>query len=249
MKNAYALVTDSGGVQEEGPSLGKPVLVLRDETERPEAVQAGTVQLVGWRREAIVRAVSDLWERPEVYARFARALNPYGDGRAADRIAAVLRERYGLRCGEADSPIPPWPPVGPGDAQPGRLIGTSLSRPALQALREDRGTADDRGPSDDILVRRWPGAPDPRANPEPPAVLPMRLRPLPGRGSESGLRSEASGAWGSRRSRWAATPRISGPWCASWPGGFANWGSTCSAATATRPTSSVCWRRGGRACP
>ena len=91
MKNAYALVTDSGGVQEEGPSLGKPVLVLRDETERPEAVQAGTVRLVGWRRESIVKAVSDLWERPEVYARFARALNPYGDGRAADRIAAVLR--------------------------------------------------------------------------------------------------------------------------------------------------------------
>jgi UDP-N-acetylglucosamine 2-epimerase (non-hydrolysing) len=112
MKNAYALVTDSGGVQEEGPSLGKPVLVLREETERPEAVNAGTVQLVGWHRDAIVKAVSDLWERPEIYARFARALNPYGDGRAADRIAAVLRERYGLRCGEADSAIPPWPPAG-----------------------------------------------------------------------------------------------------------------------------------------
>jgi UDP-N-acetylglucosamine 2-epimerase (non-hydrolysing) len=109
MKNAYALVTDSGGVQEEGPSLGKPVLVLRDETERPEAVQAGTVQLVGWHRDVIVSAVSDLIERPDVYARFARAVNPYGDGRAADRIAAVLRERYGLQCGEADSPIPPWP--------------------------------------------------------------------------------------------------------------------------------------------
>ena len=113
MKNAYALVTDSGGVQEEGPSLGKPVLVLRDETERPEAVNAGTVQLVGWRRDAIVQAVSDLWDRPEIYARFARALNPYGDGRAADRIAAVLRQRYGLRCGDADRPIPPWPPAGP----------------------------------------------------------------------------------------------------------------------------------------
>jgi len=112
MKNAYALVTDSGGVQEEGPSLGKPVLVLRDETERPEAVLAGTVQLVGWHREAIVKAVSDLCDRPEVYARFARALNPYGDGRAADRIASVLRERYGLRCGDADSQIPPWPPSG-----------------------------------------------------------------------------------------------------------------------------------------
>jgi UDP-N-acetylglucosamine 2-epimerase (non-hydrolysing) len=112
MKSAFLLVTDSGGVQEEGPALGKPVLVLRDETERPEAVQAGTVQLVGWRRDAIVRAVSDLCDRPEVYSRFARAVNPYGDGRAADRIAAVLRERYGLQPGEAESPIPPWPLAG-----------------------------------------------------------------------------------------------------------------------------------------
>jgi UDP-N-acetylglucosamine 2-epimerase (non-hydrolysing) len=111
MKNAYALVTDSGGVQEEGPSLGKPVLVLRDETERPEAVHAGTVQLVGWRREAIVSAVSDLRESPEVYARFSRAANPYGDGRAADRIAEVLRQQYGFRCGDADRPIPSWPPL------------------------------------------------------------------------------------------------------------------------------------------
>src|SRR5262249_7409863 len=112
MKSAYVLVTDSGGVQEEGPSLGKPVLVLRDETERPEAVVAGTVQLVGWRSGAIVKAVSDLWERPEMYARFARAVNPYGDGRAADRIADVLRERCGFRCGDPDRSIPPWPPLG-----------------------------------------------------------------------------------------------------------------------------------------
>lgn len=112
MKGAHVLLTDSGGVQEEGPSLGKPVLVLRAETERPEAVQAGTVQLVGCRREAIVRAVSDLWDRPEAYARFTRALNPYGDGRASDRIAEVLRERYGVRCGNADTPIPPWPTTG-----------------------------------------------------------------------------------------------------------------------------------------
>jgi UDP-N-acetylglucosamine 2-epimerase (non-hydrolysing) len=110
MQSAYALLTDSGGVQEEGPSLGKPVLVLRDETERPEAVLAGTVRLIGWHREAIVKAVSELWEQPEVYARFARASNPYGDGRAADRIAAALRERYGFRCGETNCPIPAWPP-------------------------------------------------------------------------------------------------------------------------------------------
>jgi UDP-N-acetylglucosamine 2-epimerase (non-hydrolysing) len=111
MKNAYILLTDSGGVQEEGPALAKPVLVLRNETERPEGVSAGTVKLVGWRRDSVVEAVSELWDRPEAYTRFARATNPYGDGRAADRIAAILSERYRLNCGVADSPIPPWPPV------------------------------------------------------------------------------------------------------------------------------------------
>jgi UDP-N-acetylglucosamine 2-epimerase (non-hydrolysing) len=110
MQNAYVLLTDSGGVQEEGPALGKPVLVLRDETERPEGVAAGTVQLVGRRREAIVSAVSDLWDRSDVYDRFAKAINPYGDGRAADRIAAILSEKYLLKCGEPEIPIPPWPP-------------------------------------------------------------------------------------------------------------------------------------------
>jgi UDP-N-acetylglucosamine 2-epimerase (non-hydrolysing) len=112
MKNAFALVSDSGGVQEEGPALGKPVLVLRNETERPEGVRTGTVRLVGWDRHAIVRAVSELWDRPDVYEWFARAINPYGDGRAADRIAAVLREKYQVKCGEAATPIPPWPPGG-----------------------------------------------------------------------------------------------------------------------------------------
>ena len=111
MKNSYILLTDSGGVQEEGPALGKPVLVLRNETERPEGVSAGTVKLVGWRRDSIGLAVSELWARPEAYDRFARATNPYGDGHAAERIAAVLSERYRLNCGVADSPIPPWPPA------------------------------------------------------------------------------------------------------------------------------------------
>jgi UDP-N-acetylglucosamine 2-epimerase (non-hydrolysing) len=115
MKNAYALVTDSGVVQEEGPALGKPVLVLRDETERPEGVSAGTVRLVGGRRETIASAVFELRNRPEVYRRFATAINPYGDGRAADRIAAVLGEKYGLKCGEPDTPIPAWPPDRPVD--------------------------------------------------------------------------------------------------------------------------------------
>jgi UDP-N-acetylglucosamine 2-epimerase (non-hydrolysing) len=110
MKNAFALVTDSGGVQEEGPSLGKPVLVLRNETERPEAVSAGVVRLIGWQQGAITSAVGELLKRPDLYEKFSRAINPYGDGRAADRIAEVLREKFDLPCGPPENPIPDWPP-------------------------------------------------------------------------------------------------------------------------------------------
>ena len=110
MKHSYAILSDSGGVQEEGPALGKPVLVLRDETERPEAVAAGTVRLVGPHHDAIVAATRALCDRPEVYAQFARATNPYGDGHAADRIAAILAQRYKADFGRPDGPIPPWPP-------------------------------------------------------------------------------------------------------------------------------------------
>jgi UDP-N-acetylglucosamine 2-epimerase (non-hydrolysing) len=110
MKGAYLLLTDSGGVQEEGPSLGKPVLVLRDETERPEAVAAGTVRLVGPHRNAIVPAVRELCESQHIYQRYARAINPYGDGRAAERIVHVLAKDFGVECTDLDRAIPPWPP-------------------------------------------------------------------------------------------------------------------------------------------
>ena len=96
MKRSYLILTDSGGVQEEAPALGKPVLVLRDETERPEAVAAGTVQLVGTRRGAIVGAVEDLLDSPERYRRFATVVNPYGDGWAAERIGRVVLRHLGL---------------------------------------------------------------------------------------------------------------------------------------------------------
>ena len=96
MKRSYLILTDSGGVQEEAPALGKPVLVLRDETERPEAVAAGTVQLVGTNREAIKSAVEVLLNDPALYDRFATVVNPYGDGWAADRIARVVLRRLGL---------------------------------------------------------------------------------------------------------------------------------------------------------
>ena len=83
-------MTDSGGVQEEAPSLGKPVLVMRDTTERPEAVEAGTVKLVGANRERIVSEALLLLNEPAAYETMRRAHNPYGDGRAASRIVQVL---------------------------------------------------------------------------------------------------------------------------------------------------------------
>lgn len=90
MSRSHLILTDSGGIQEEAPSLGKPVLVMRDTTERPEAVVAGTVLLVGARRERIVGAATTLLDDDEAYSRMARAHNPYGDGQAASRIAAKL---------------------------------------------------------------------------------------------------------------------------------------------------------------
>lgn len=93
MRRAHVILTDSGGVQEEAPALGKPVLVTRDVTERPEAVVAGTVQLVGADRERIVSAVTALYDNPGIYGSFARRLNPYGDGGACKRIVRALMGR------------------------------------------------------------------------------------------------------------------------------------------------------------
>lgn len=90
MKRAHLLLTDSGGIQEEAPSLGKPVLVMRDITERLEAVTAGTVRLVGTSKDRIVAAVSELIDDPVAYAEMSRAYNPYGDGNASRRIREVL---------------------------------------------------------------------------------------------------------------------------------------------------------------
>jgi len=90
MSRAHLIVTDSGGIQEEAPSLGKPVLVMRDTTERPEAVEAGTVLLVGTRSERIVSAVETLLDDPSAYQSMSRAHNPYGDGHASGRIADIV---------------------------------------------------------------------------------------------------------------------------------------------------------------
>ncbi|MCL5746003.1 MAG: UDP-N-acetylglucosamine 2-epimerase (non-hydrolyzing) [Acidobacteria bacterium] len=90
MRRAHLLITDSGGVQEEGPSLGKPILVLREKTERPEAVQAGTVKLVGTDVECIVRETNLLLDDQAEYERMARIHNPYGDGQASRRIGDLI---------------------------------------------------------------------------------------------------------------------------------------------------------------
>lgn len=95
MAASHIVLTDSGGVQEEAPSLGKPVLVLRENTERPEAVTAGTVKLVGTDKDNIVREVSRLKDSPEAYADMATAVNPYGDGLAAARVAAAIASMLG----------------------------------------------------------------------------------------------------------------------------------------------------------
>jgi UDP-N-acetylglucosamine 2-epimerase (non-hydrolysing) len=91
MRRADLLITDSGGIQEEGPSLGKPILVIREKTERPEAVEAGTVKLVGTDENRIVQEAALLLDNPEEYARMTRMHNPYGDGQASPRIAAAIR--------------------------------------------------------------------------------------------------------------------------------------------------------------
>jgi UDP-N-acetylglucosamine 2-epimerase (non-hydrolysing) len=92
MDRAHVILTDSGGIQEEAPVLGRPVLVLRDATERPEAVERGTARLVGTDPCRIERAVTELLDVPEAYARMSRAHSPYGDGRASERIADHLCE-------------------------------------------------------------------------------------------------------------------------------------------------------------
>lgn len=94
MKRAYIILTDSGGMQEEAPVLGKPVLVLRDETERPEAVEQGVVKLVGSSYERIVREAQHLMNDKSAYRAMAQGISPYGDGRAAERIVKTLREYF-----------------------------------------------------------------------------------------------------------------------------------------------------------
>jgi UDP-N-acetylglucosamine 2-epimerase (non-hydrolysing) len=97
MRRSYLLLTDSGGIQEEGPSLGKPVLVMREKTERPEAVEAGTARLVGTSAERIVAEAAALLDSPAEYQRMSVIHNPYGDGHASERIAGAIERFFASR--------------------------------------------------------------------------------------------------------------------------------------------------------
>lgn len=96
MSKSYIMLTDSGGIQEEGPSLGKPVLVLRDETERPEAVEAGVVKLIGTNEERVYREVATLLDSRDKYREMSKNINPYGDGKASERIVKKILHDFNL---------------------------------------------------------------------------------------------------------------------------------------------------------
>lgn len=97
MARSYLVVTDSGGLQEEAPSLGKPVLVLRSVTERPEAVEAGTVRIVGIGEQRVYANIRELMDNPRIYRTMAHSVNPYGDGKAAERIVEGVRYHFEMR--------------------------------------------------------------------------------------------------------------------------------------------------------
>jgi len=101
MEKSTVVLTDSGGIQEEAPGLGKPVLVMRDTTERPEALKSGTVHLVGTNHDLIVSEVSTLLDDPVAYEKMSKAVNPYGDGKACSRIVRALNgeavDRYEVK--------------------------------------------------------------------------------------------------------------------------------------------------------
>jgi UDP-N-acetylglucosamine 2-epimerase (non-hydrolysing) len=106
ISRCYFVMTDSGGLQEEAPSLGKPVLVLRKETERPEAVTAGTVKLAGVDEDTIVSMAEELLTSDAAYAAMAKAVNPYGDGKACERIADAIEWHFGRRAARPEDFVP-----------------------------------------------------------------------------------------------------------------------------------------------
>ena len=136
LSRAYMVITDSGGIQEEAPSLGKPVLVTRETTERTEGMQAGTLRLVGTDPGRIMAEGDRLLSDPVAYARMAEAPNPYGDGKAAERIVACLE--HILLGGDAPAPF------GPGYSRTAiaQAAGFELPEDELEAALEAHGLAD-----------------------------------------------------------------------------------------------------------
>ncbi|MDZ7548360.1 UDP-N-acetylglucosamine 2-epimerase, partial [Clostridium perfringens] len=102
MNKCFMVMTDSGGLQEEAPHLGKPVLVLRDVTERPEAVEYGTVKLVGTDIEKIITEANNLINNKDEYTKMSKAANPYGDGLASKRIANIIENYFNIRTLEIE---------------------------------------------------------------------------------------------------------------------------------------------------
>ena len=96
MSKSYIMLTDSGGIQEESPSLGKPVLVLRDETERPEAVEAGIAKLIGTNKERVYSEVNTILNNEDKYIKMSKSINPYGDGKASERIVKKILYNFNL---------------------------------------------------------------------------------------------------------------------------------------------------------
>ena len=149
MKRSFLILTDSGGIQEEAPSLGKPVLVLRSRTERVEAIEAGTAMLVGTNAERIVEATERLLREPALYARMAQARNPYGDGFAAQRIVQILLDSRFKGSGSRPSA---WSSSVEPHSNPAISFGNS-ARAEGAALSSDEPTT---GPS--VLFRAGSGA-------------------------------------------------------------------------------------------
>jgi UDP-N-acetylglucosamine 2-epimerase (non-hydrolysing) len=147
LRRAYLILTDSGGVQEEAPSLGVPVLVLRKTTERPEAAQAGLARVIGTARDAIVEHVEELLRDPRAHRRMATAVNPYGDGQASKRIVEVLRN---WRAGRALLPeerwfVPRLRPVGEVRKDNSSMPDTTAACPTASVVEQILPTCD-----------RWP---------------------------------------------------------------------------------------------
>ena len=92
LKNCFLVLTDSGGIQQEAPSFGKPVLLMRDSTERPEAVDAGTVSIIGSNQDRIVNAASELIDNNEAYKKMSLSINPYGSGKSSQKIVKLIKE-------------------------------------------------------------------------------------------------------------------------------------------------------------